>query len=348
MTRVSLKGVHKVKKRLADGSDRYYYYAWRGGPLIKGENGNVLSPTDPEFHAVYSEACKALVSGNKQTMAFLIKEFTNSSDFQKRADKTKKDYIRYLIDIEDIFGDLSFAYLESPRARGKFKQWRDAMADRPRTADYAWSVLSRVLSFSKDRGYITVNACERGGRLYKPERAEKIWTPDIIARFMRIASKELQLALIMALWTGQRQGDLLSANWSAYDGKTFRTKQKKSGARVMFPVGKPLRMLLDLQKRSADTILTNSRGASWTNDGFKTSWGKACKKAGIEDLTFHDLRGTAVTRLALAGCTTSQIAAITGHNLKDVENLLDAHYLGGKIELAEIAINKLEEFTKAS
>jgi hypothetical protein len=64
-------------------------------------------------------------------------------------------------------------------------------------------------------------------------------------------------------------------------------------------------------------------------------------QSGLDDLHFHDLRGTAVTRLALAGCTVPQIAAITGHSLRDVEEILDTHYLGGKAELAEAAIIKL-------
>ena len=55
-------------------------------------------------------------------------------------------------------------------------------------------------------------------------------------------------------------------------------------------------------------------------------------RADLGDLHFHDLRGTAVTRLALAGCTVPEIAAITGHSLKDVEAILDAHYLGGRFE----------------
>ncbi len=37
-----------------------------------------------------------------------------------------------------------------------------------------------------------------------------------------------------------------------------------------------------------------------------------------------------------------EIAAITGHSLKDVEALLDAHYLDGRVELAEQAALKLE------
>lgn len=63
-------------------------------------------------------------------------------------------------------------------------------------------------------------------------------------------------------------------------------------------------------------------------------------------MTFHDLRGTAVTRLALAECTEAEIAAITGHSLKDVGAILDAHYLKRDPKLAESAIKKLETGTK--
>lgn len=64
--------------------------------------------------------------------------------------------------------------------------------------------------------------------------------------------------------------------------------------------------------------------------------------AGIDDLTFHDLRGTAVTRLAIAGCTIPEIATITGHSLRDVGTILDRHYLHRDDELARAAIEKLE------
>lgn len=73
---------------------------------------------------------------------------------------------------------------------------------------------------------------------------------------------------------------------------------------------------------------------------------KACERAGISGLTFHDLRGTAVVRLAIAGASVPQIAAVTGHSLKDVEAILDAHYLGRDIQLAEAAVLKLEARTK--
>ena len=78
------------------------------------------------------------------------------------------------------------------------------------------------------------------------------------------------------------------------------------------------------------------------SDGFRTSWAKLCAKAKIDGLTFHDLRGSAVVRLALAGATVPEIATFTGHSLKDVEAILDAHYLGRDVQLAENAARKLE------
>jgi integrase len=262
------------------------------------------------------------------------------------AQRTQADYREQIAKIEARFGDMPVAALADKRARGVFKAWRDELATRSlRQADYAWTVLARILSVAKDRGLIDVNPCERGGRFYKADRVEKIWMAEHIKAFCSVASLELQAALLMALWTGQRQGDLLRLTWSAYDGRTIRLRQSKGAKRVTIPVGTPLKTALDAAKVDRDPaspILISSRDRPWTEAGFRASWGKAFIKAGIvDDLHFHDLRGTAVTRLALAECTVPQIAAITGHSLKDVEAILSAHYLGGAVELAEAAIMKL-------
>jgi integrase len=159
--------------------------------------------------------------------------------------------------------------------------------------------------------------------------------------FLKSAPQHLRLALTLALWTGQRQGDLLRLSWSAYDGATIRLKQGKTRARVTIPVGEPLRAALDAAKRQAVTILTTEGGLSWTPDGFRSSWSKAVARAGVTGVTFHDLRGTAVTRLALAGCTIPEIATITGHSLRDAETILQ-RYLKRDSALGVSAIRKLE------
>jgi hypothetical protein len=82
----------------------------------------------------------------------------------------------------------------------------------------------------------------------------------------------------------------------------------------------------DFSKVNSNVSLTNPLG----RQSAPTRGARPCKTT-----------RTAVTRLALAQCTVPQIAAITGHSLKDVEAILEAHYLGGTIELAEAAITKL-------
>jgi integrase len=178
--------------------------------------------------------------------------------------------------------------------------------------------------FDRDRGLIGSNPCEGGGRLYSVDRTGKVWTDENVAALLGSAVPELSLAMMLALWTGQRQGDLLRLPWSAYDGRHIRLRQSKTGRRISVPAGEPLKVLLDRTDRRCPMMLTTTRGKPWTSDGFRSSWSNACANAGITGLTFHDLRGSAVVRLALADATVPQIATFTGHSLRDVEAILDA------------------------
>jgi integrase len=338
--RVDLKGLHWTAATLADGSKRTYCYAWRGGPRLCGEPGT------PEFIASYNEAVAQRAWAPDNTLQSLFDSYQKSQKFLGRRPRTRADYIKQIKNnLEPEFGDFPTRALTAPETRGVFLDWRDKLALKSlRQADYAWTVLALILAWAKDRGKIMVNPCERGGRLYDGTRVDFIWTIEDEAAFLKHGPVHLHLSLLLALWTGQRQGDLLRLPWSSYDGTHVRLRQSKTGARVMIPVGAPLKVALDeaAKHKRSTLILVNSEGRPWTPDGFRASWGKACKKAGIEEVTFNDLRGTAVTRLALVGCSEAEIATITGHGLRDVHSILDAHYLHRHQALAESAIRKLE------
>jgi len=339
--RVRLKGINSKRKRLADGSFRTYYWAWKGGPPLRGEPGT------PEFIASYNEAVARRVMPPRGTLLSVLQGYQASDDFLKLAARSRADYVGKIKVIEKTFGDFPLSALTDKRTRGIFKAWRERLAiTSRRQADYAWVVLARVLSWGMDRGLVAENPCARGGRLYRGSRAEKIWTEADEAAFLERAPSHLHLPLLLALWTGQRQGDLLRLPWSAYDGKHIRLRQSKGGARVVIRVGAPLKAALDAAPRRSTIILTTSDGRPWTPDGFRASWGKACRKAGITGVTFHDLRGTAVTRLAIAECTEPEIATITGHSLRSVRAILDTHYLARDPALGDSAITKLETRTK--
>nr|WP_137827744.1 tyrosine-type recombinase/integrase [Methylobacterium sp. L1A1] len=338
--RVKLVGLHTVVVPLADGTKKTYYYAWRGGPRIKGKLGS------PEFIASYNAAVADRKQVGAETFHKVIATYKASSEFNNNiSERTRADYTKHIKLIELKFGSLPLAaFTEKNRARttGWFMKWRDGLAEKSeRQADYAWSVLARICSIGRKRGLISTNPAERGGRIYKADRTDRIWTDADEARFLLAARAHMRLPLILALWTGQRQGDLLALTWDAYDGTHIRLKQGKTGKRVIIPCGSVLRIALDAQQRGSRMLLT-MEGRPWTADGFRSSWRKACAKAEVTGVTFHDLRGSAVTRLALAGCEVPEIAAITGHSLRDVQEILDTHYLSRDVRLAESAIRKLE------
>jgi integrase len=339
--RIRLRGINVVTKKLADGTSKTYWYAWKGGPALCGQPGS------PEFVASYNEAIARKVMPPRGTLLSVLRQYQESEDFRGLADSTRRGYVALIMRIEKQFGDFPLSALTDRRTRGVFMAWRDQLAGSGRRqADYAWTVLARVLSWALDRGLIAANPCARGGRLYRGSRAEKIWTADDEAAFLKSAPTHLHLPMLLALWTGQRQGDLLRLPWSGYDGTHIRLRQSKTGTRVVVPVGAPLKAALDATPKRSTIILTNSDGKPWTSDGFRTSWGKASKRAGVSGVTFHDLRGTAVTRLAVAGCTEAEIATITGHSLRGVRAIIDTHYLARDPALGESAIRKLEKGTK--
>ena len=342
--RVRLKGINSRRKKLADGSFKTYYWAWKGGPPLRGEPGS------PEFIASYNDAIAKKVMLPRGTLLSLLQQYQASEDFRSLADSTRRSYIPLITRIEKALGDFPLSALNDRRTRGVFLAWRDkiAAASGRRQADYAWAVLARVLSWSLNRGLVASTPCERGGRLYRGgARTDKIWTAADEAAFLERAPSHLHLPLLLALWTGQRQGDLLRLPWSGYDGTHIRLRQSKTGARVVIRVGTPLKAALDAALKRSTIILTNIDGKPWTSDGFRASWRKACKSAGVVGVTFHDLRGTAVTRLALANCTEAEIATLTGLSLRSVRSILDAHYLYRDPALGDRAIRKLEKGTKA-
>jgi integrase len=194
-------------------------------------------PGPPEFMASYNEAWARKQVAPEGILLSILNAYQASENFRSLKPSTQRSYVPLIKRIEKEFGDLPLSLLADRRMRGEFLDWRATIAQTSgrRQADYAWSVLARMLSCALDRGKITVNPCTNGGRLYSGTRRDKIWTLADEAAFLKSAPGHLHLPLLLALWTGQRQGDLLRLPWSACDGTHIRLRQSKSGARVVIP-----------------------------------------------------------------------------------------------------------------
>jgi integrase len=329
--------VNPIKKRLADGSTRVYYYHRLTGERLPD------NPSSPEFLAAVTIANKRTMNRLEGTVAGLIKAYENSPDhlLLKASTRSVSKYLFRVIDRE--YGDLPLDALSDRSAvRSDMLKWRDRMAQKsPRGADNTLSHLARVFSWGVERGDINVNPLEGFRRIYRSDRSDLIWLPEHVSAFKAVAPLSLKNALMLALHTGQRQGDLLRLTWTAYDGKALHIKQGKRDARVIIPCTAALKELLDALPRKQAVILTSPNGQPWKADHFRHVWREYSNKANLDQLNFHDLRGTAVTMLAEAGCTLPEIASITGHSQENVGKIL-SRYMSMTRVLAENAIAKLE------
>ena len=165
--RVKLKGVASATKVLASGDKRTYYYAWRGGPQLTGEPGS------PEFIASYQEAHRH--EPNPSLFKAIIAGYLASPEFSDIRDRTKSDYLKQIAKIEGTFGDLPLEALNDPLITKEFLDWRNGMKASPRQADYAWTVLMRLMAWRRTQGLISYRPPGRIKRLYHGDRSEKIW-----------------------------------------------------------------------------------------------------------------------------------------------------------------------------
>ena len=79
----------------------------------------------------------------------------------------------------------------------------------------------------------------------------------------------------------------------------------------MIPVGAPLKAVLERRPSAAPSCSPPAMASRGRRTG-SARRGRGVQAGGRDGVTFHDLRGTAVTRLAVAECTEPEIATITG------------------------------------
>ncbi len=334
---VTLKGIHvsswkRRSKKTGEIVVYRNYYAWRGGPKLRGKPGS------PEFVQSYHEAHAKKSKTPVHNMGYLIDSYANSTKFDNLSERSKKEYRVYLERIRTEFGDMPYPAIADHRSRREFTKWHDRMATKPRAANYALTVLQALLKWSKDKGFVMGH--HAGGIEKHPvgNRADVTWSDDQIAR-IDLLPPQIAHACRMALWTGQRCGDLLALTWANVHEDHIMLTQSKGKTRVFIYLTPSLRAVLGAMPRfdTSSYVLNGARGYAWRS-GFPGAWQKAFKAAGIEGVTFHDLRGTFENRLWESGCTDAEAFSVTGRSMKGSA----ASYYQRSKALSTTAMLKLE------
>lgn len=332
--RVRLKYIDSVKVK----GRRYYYFRHRRKGIAERIHGE---PGSSEFMAHYTELLASVETRPRiqrhthGTIDWLVCEYQAHPKFTRLGAKTREGYGRMLNAFQPIgrfqVGDIQ---------RKHVQELRRQFHDRPRTADEFAKVASILFAFAVDQGLVDRNPAERLGKLNAAKSYEP-WAPAECAAFE--ASQPPQHALtayMLALYTGQRRGDVLRMTWAAYDGLHIAVRQSKTGSPLKIRAHARLKAHLDAMPRDSLLMVTTARGSGWDESAFSKEFRRALNAAGLNHLHFHGLRHTAAKRLAEAGCTAHEIQAITGHkSLQMVERYTREVNQG---LLSDAAVTKLE------
>ncbi len=126
--------------------------------------------------------------------------------------------------------------------------------------------------------------------------------------------------MALLLYTGQRRSDVIPMGWQHIRDGAIAVRQRKTGKPLLIPIHPDLKAVLDATPRDQMSFLVTRFGQPFSPVGF-TNWFKAaCRKSGLPArASVHGLRKAACRRLAEAGASASEIAAISGHtSLREV------------------------------
>lgn len=209
--------------------------------------------------------------------------------------------------------------MASPQISDHIFRWRDEMAKTsPRQADYAVSVLGAMLTWSKRRGLIEENRAAGVGDTYSSNRRSKVWTAADETALHKHAHGALRHFSVFAIETGLAQQDLLALPKTAIRGNVIVTRRLKNGTDVAIPISSRLADVInELPQTDSAHVLNKPDGRPWDakGNGIRSAFREACALAKISGLTFHDQRGTYVTRRRSMGWTAEETALTTGHKV---------------------------------
>jgi integrase len=321
MTKVKLKHVHVFRDR--HGRQRAYL-------RIPGRKAVPLhgAPGSPEFMLAYQaaladEPLPSTEVGAARTIPGTINaaviSYYNSAGFAQLAPKTRRERRYILEQLRSAHGEKRVALLQRSHV--------DTMiAGKLTTPSAARSFLIVLRA-------LMVNCILQGWRVDDPTQGVKLrpirtdgfptWSEEDISRFEAAhpIGSRARLALALALFTAQRQGDLIRLGPQHVRDGVIQLRQEKTNAPLLIPVHPEFALVLEGTPTEHLTFLTTKDGRPFSAAGFTNWFHDMCKEAGLpRGTSVHGLRKAAARRLAEGGASANVIASITGHaSLREVQ-----------------------------
>ena len=304
------------------------------------------------------------------SVAHLLEDYLASNAVAELKPKTKRYYRQGAAWVAEHAPALHVEPVAAVRAPHVFIAYEAAQAKSVHVANCMLATVSAAYGWARLRGLhgVVANPCASMKRRAAPPRL-RVGTPAemiaLVEAADRIGLPEIGDMIVLGLWTGQRQGDRLELIEAPLIEGRIVFRQRKTGAMVAIRSTPSLEARLAgartrkrLLPRAAMTVVVDAVGQAYDEHRYRKAFAavRASAVAGIldaatgavllaptpslADFRDQDLRDTAVTWLANAGCTIPEICAITGHSLGSATAVLK-HYLAMTTTLADSAVAKL-------
>jgi integrase len=285
----------------------------------------------PEFFEEYRQALvgehpsqRSLVQNTKAnpgTLRELVEGYYQCSAYRNLADRTRH-VRRQILDRFCAYrnaGDQPYAALEARH----LMHWRDTLTDRPEAANGTIKALRQVFNYAIEYELHDRNPAALVKNLPSKGDGHIAWTEEDVENFEAVhpIGSMARLALALALFTGQRKGDLIRLgrqHIKVHNGReglefTQQKNKKRKPVKLWVPIAPELREIIDASPTGDLAFIQTSFGHPFSEGGFGNRFRKWCNDAGLEGLSVHGLRKTAANVLAEVGCTDREIMSITGH-----------------------------------
>jgi integrase len=316
------KGLKPVRKRLATGEVRVYWYHRASGKRLKHHPEaaeGLLEVAALDRRSGVAEAAKGLPGGS---YAALWAEYRKSPEWTALRPRTRSDYQA----VRDWLTDASAGRIMVRQlTTGDLYKLRDkaATAKGRRFANYVVQVMRLTLEWGRKRDFLKENPAKDVDMIRKPSgeaQVNRAWTQAEVEAVMRAAPFQVLVPFTLGLFAGMRQGDALQLTWRAYDGRALRWIASKNSEPCMAPVEGEFKAILDLAKErrgDAVQIAVTGAGSPWSQSGFRASFFKLLRtlsaSGAIEKgCTFQGLRHTIGRAGRENGESDSRVAASIG------------------------------------
>lgn len=278
----------------------------------------------------------------------LVSEFLSWSRRNKKPSAHRRDKTSARI-LLDFFGSIDIKNITSQDIE-RFKEYRLSQGVLKQTINRDLSCLRKMLNLAIEWGYIKNRPKIKLFR--EPPGRLRFLSRDEISRLLDAAARSkspyLLPAIMIALHTGMRKSEILSLRWRDIDFENnfIRIDTSKTGKRRLIPIHPELReYLLSLPRRGEYAI-----GGEKPVTDIKKAFQNACRKAGIKDFRFHDLRHTFASHLVMSGTPLHVVKELLGHKTLDMVQRyahLSPDYLGKVMNAVTLMAHQKSQQSKS-